>query len=148
MRLRWPPKGIVAEAKATRGDKSYIRRLCEIGYQSLLQWIMNRFNLTAGGFDAQAYRQELCTNSDHCKFDDVLRMVLDCAPEQVKKIRSLLDTMQTAGDIEYGVFDTEEALITCLLFDLQAGQHLHFVDGNNGGFWSASQALKKQKRKT
>jgi len=148
MRLRWPPKGIVAEAKTTRGDKSYIRRLCEIGYQSLLQWVMNRFNLIAGGFDARAYRQELCINSDHCKFDGVLRMVLDCGPEQVQEIRSLLDTMKTAGDIEYGVFDTEEALITCLLFDLQAGQHLHFVDGNNGGFWSASQALKKQMQKT
>ena len=144
MRLRWPPKGLVSEAKATRGSKSLARRLCRILYQSLIQWVMNRFNLSAGGFDADAYRRELCTNSDHCKFDDVLRMVLDCAPDQVTKIRALLDTLYQTGDIEFGVFDTEEALITCLLFDLESSQHLHFVDGNNGGLWSASQGLKQQ----
>ena len=144
MRLRWPPKGIIAEAKATRGTKTFLRRLCETGCQSLIQWTMNRYNLSTSGFDAETYRQELCTNSDHCKFDDVLRMVLDCTPEQVPEIKALLDTMKDAGEIEYGFFETEEALITCLLFDLQAGQHLHFVDGNNGGFWSASKDLKEQ----
>ena len=144
MRLRWPNKGLISEAKATRGSGSFSRRLGEILYQSLIQWVMNRFNLRASGFDAPAYRRELCTNSDHCKFDDVLRMVLDCSPEQVTKISALLETLHNSGDIDFGVFDTEEALITCLLFDLESSQHLHFVDGNNGGLWTASQALKQQ----
>ena len=84
------------------------------------------------------------TNSDYCKFDDVLRMVLDCTTEQVASIRELLDVMHASGQIDFGIFETEQALMTCLLFDLDSSQHLHLIDGDDGGFWSASKGYKVQ----
>ncbi|MFT5046053.1 MAG: hypothetical protein ACI8UP_003031 [Porticoccaceae bacterium] len=42
------------------------------------------------------------------------------------------------------LFETEQALMTCLLFDLNSSQHLHFIDGGNGGFCSASLEYKQQ----
>ncbi len=142
--IRWPPTGLVAEAKATRANKGYWRRLAEIYSQSLIQWISDHFNVQAGHYHAKRYRKELSRNNDFCRFDDVLRMVIDCSLAEVVQIRALLDQLHAAGDIDFGLFETEQALMTCLLFDLESSQHLHFIDGDNGGFSTAATALKQQ----
>ena len=144
MRFSWPPKGLAAEAKVTRAEKSYSQKIVELYVKSFIQWMLERFNLSAAGYNAPVYREELKTNSDYCKFDDVLRMVLDCTVEQVEQVCALLDRMHATGQVDFGLYETERALMTCLLFDLEASQHLHFIDGDNGGFYSASIGLKEQ----
>ncbi len=144
LQFSWPPKGLASEAKATRADKPYWHRFLEIYVKSFLQWVMERYGLSGGGYDAKVYRDEMRINSDYCKFDDVLRMVLDCTPVQVKKIRKILDLMHAKGELDFGFFETEQALMTCLLFDLESSQHVHFVDGDDGGFCSASLEFKQQ----
>ncbi len=142
MRFRWPPKGLVSEAKATRAAGTFMARLIKISIESLFQWVLERFDLSGGGYDAKSYRKEVRSNTDFCKFDDVLRMVLDCTPLQVEQIRLVLDEMHEQGGIDFGVFETKQALMTCLLFDLESSEHLHLIDGDDGGFWSASKGLK------
>ncbi len=144
LRFRWPPKGLAAEARATRAGSSFARRLAQLYLESFLQWMMELFDRQGGHYNPSVYREEIRTNSDFCKFDDVLRMVLDCTVEQVAGIRQLLDRMHAAGQIDFGIFETEKALMTCLLFDLESSQHLHFIDGDEGGFWSAAKEYKLQ----
>lgn len=144
LKFSWPPKGLMAEARATRAGKSYLRRLLEISASSFSQLLMERLRITIGAYHPQSYRNEMQTNSDYCKFDDVLRMVLDCTPQQVSDIRVILDEMHAAGDVVFGFFETEQALMTCLLFDLNSSQHVHFIDGDNGGLCSASLEYKQQ----
>jgi hypothetical protein len=144
LRLSWPPKGLVAEAKATRAGRFYVLHLVQLYIKSFIQWILERYKLRFAGYDAPVYKEEMRTNSDYCKFDDVLRMVLDCTVDQVAQVRSLLDQMHKAGDIDFGCYETERALMTCLLFDLKSSQHLHFIDGDDGGLYSASIGLKQQ----
>ncbi|ASJ70808.1 DUF3095 domain-containing protein [Granulosicoccus antarcticus] len=144
LRFRWPPKGLFAEAKATRAGKTLIRRLMEVYISSFNQWILELLQLKGGHYNPPAYQEEIRTNSDFCKFDDVLRMVLDCTNEQVVAIRELLEKMHASGQIDFGIFETEQALMTCLLFDLESSQHLHFIDGDEGGFWSAAKGYKVQ----
>lgn len=142
MRFNWPPTGLVSEAKATRAQRSFISRMTKITLQSFFQWILEKFDLNVGGYDAKTYRQELQSNSDFCKFDDVLRMVLDCSLQQVEQIESILNQMHEQGSIDFGLSKSKQALMTCLLFDLESSEHLHFIDGDDGGFWSASKGLK------
>jgi len=144
LKFKWPPKGLAAEAKVSRAGKSYWLRIAELYVKSLIHWALERFDLSGGGYDAVVYREELCKNSDYCKFDDVLRMVLDCTGEQVSDIRQLLEEMHAAGELDFGSFETKQAQITCLLLDLESSQHLHFVDGEDGGFYAASKELKQQ----
>ena len=143
MHFTWPPKGLIAEAKMTRGDRSFWSRLIELYVKSFIQFILERFDLDAAGYNAPIYREELRNSSDYCKFDEVLKMVLDCTEEQAQNIESLLQTMHADGVIDFGFFATEQALMTCLLFDLEASQHVHFVDGDNGGLYYASRDLKQ-----
>lgn len=144
LRFSWPPKGLSSEAKATRADKLYWQRFLEIYIKSFIQWVMERYALSRWGYDAKVYRDEMSTNSDFCKYDDVLRMVLDCTPTQVEKIKKILERMHLNDELDFGFFETEQALMTCLVFDLDSSQHVHFVDGDNGGFSSASREFKQQ----
>ena len=70
--------------------------------------------------------------------------MLYCTPTQVSDIRVMLDDMHATSDVDFGFFETEQALMTCLLFDLNSSQHLHFIDGDNGGFCAASLGYKQQ----
>ena len=145
MQLRWPPKGLAAEAKITRADKPRTKHVIQLYLKSLFQWFLNRFNLTAAAYNAPKYRDEIVKNSDYCKFDDALKMVLDCKTTQIEQIKVILTQMHADGDINFGLFETDRALMTCLLFDLDSSQHLHFIDGDNGGLYSAARELKMQR---
>jgi Protein of unknown function (DUF3095) len=49
-------------------------------------------------------------------------------------------------EIAYGLHVSDKALMTCLLFDLEAGRHVHLIDGWDGGFTLAARAMKAQIR--
>ena len=40
-----------------------------------------RFGISVGGFVPKTYMQQVVENSDFRKYDDGLRMILDCTPE-------------------------------------------------------------------
>ncbi len=48
---------------------------------TLFGYFIMRFGISVGGFVPKTYVQQLVENSDFRKYDDGLRMVLDCAPE-------------------------------------------------------------------
>ncbi len=144
MRFRWPPRGLKAEAKATHGGQGYMRRLLFLYWQSFLQWLLEVFDLQGGGYDAPVYRGELRENSDYRRFDDTLRMVLDCAPDEVAAIEAALAGFREQGLIAYGTHQADSALMTCLIFSLVESEHVHFIDGADGGFTMAARQLKEQ----
>ncbi|RED53821.1 hypothetical protein DFP90_101620 [Aestuariispira insulae] len=142
--FRWPPKGLAAEARATRGHQSYRRRYFKLLLESAIQWACNLLDLKAGDYRGHAYRQELKENSDFRRFDDMLRLVFDCSPAQVIQIRSMLEKERAEGQICFGTHESDEALMTCLVFSLAASEHVHFIDGADGGFWRAAIEFKRQ----
>ncbi len=46
------------------------------------------------------------------------------------------------GELKFGLHRSASALMTCLVFNLQQGEHIHFVDGSDGGFTAAATGLK------
>jgi hypothetical protein len=97
----------------------------------------------AGGFDGSSYPTELIQNTDFRKFDEALRMVLDVSGDQLSVIRAELESERGRGEIVYGIHTAPSALITCFV-KAYAGDHVHFVDGANGGYALAAKELKKQ----
>ena len=140
----WPPGGLKMEAILTKGGQSYLRRYLFLLYQSFVQSILERFNLSAGHYNAPQYRKELQTNADYRRLDDNLRLVLDCSRSQISRITQVLEQQHRLGKIAYGMHKTGQAQMTCLVFSLEHHEHIHFVDGSEGGFWTASQAYKNQ----
>ncbi len=144
MRFRWPPRGLHAEALATRGEGGYWRKLAFVSWQSLIQWVLERFDKEAGGYNAPVYRQELRDNSDYRRFDDTLRLVLDCTDRDVAVIERVLTSLRREGLIAFGLHQADSALMTCLVFSLTDSEHIHFIDGADGGFAVAAKQLKQQ----
>jgi hypothetical protein len=111
--------------------------------QSLIGRALVALGKTAGGFDGSAYPKELIENTDFRKFDEAIRMVLDVSAEQLGQIESDLGRLRAEGHIVYGMHRAPSALITCYLRSY-SGDHVHFVDGSNGGYALAARQLKAQ----
>jgi hypothetical protein len=112
--------------------------------QSLVVYVATRFRLRVGPFDAPRYLRELQLNADYRRFDDTLRLVVDCTPAQADAIERFLQDLHEKGAVAYGVHRSDAALMTCLVFSLESSDHLHFIDGSGGGFTLAAGQLKAQ----
>ena len=119
---------------------SYIRRAIEIVCCDLF---FNR-KWPAIGVDARHYERSTPKHADYRKFDDMLRMVLDCSIEQADAIDQLLGREHEAGRVCFGTHRSAHALMTCLVEHPSDGKHIHFVDGDSGGYAAAARQLKQQ----
>lgn len=146
MHFRWPPRGLSVEIRLTRGSAGWAARCRKLLLQSFIQWGLEKFDLSAGGYNAPAYREELRVNTDFRRFDGTLRIILDCDEGEQGRITEMLEERHRSGEILYGLHVAGSALMTCMVTDLGQGQHLHFVDGAEGGFALAAKGLKEQKR--
>jgi hypothetical protein len=143
LKIKWPPRTLGAEASSRGGNR--LRQLWSTALDSLIAYMMLRFNISGGGFDPRRYKKELISNSDFQKFDDLLRMVLDCTELQAKEIETLLGSLEERGHITFGTHRSAQALMTCLVFSSTQNQHLHFIDGAQGGYTLAAVSLKNKK---
>lgn len=89
------------------------------------------------------YIGELVDNSDFRKFDGVLRMVIDGSDTQSDEFEGFLESQFLAGCLVYGTHKSREALVTCLVQSYN-GNHIHFVDGSDGGYAMAARGLKQR----
>ena len=89
------------------------------------------------------YIGDMIDNSDFRKFDGMLRMVIDGSDAQYRALRAELDALHREGRLVFGLHPSREALLTCIVFS-HDGNHLHFVDGSDGGYAVAAGELKRQ----
>ncbi len=144
MTFRWPPRGLALEARATAGHRGFPRRYLAVLASSLIQFWCERLDRRAGSYNAPVYREELRSNTDFRKYDGILRMVLDVSETQAERIARYLARERDAGRLVYGAHLADTALMTCLVFSLERSQHLHFIDGSDGGFAMAAKKFKYQ----
>src|SRR3954463_9704500 len=78
--FRWPPGGAELEARAMRGG-SLLRRRAFVLANGLFAYLVMRFGISVGGFVPKTYVRQVVENSDFRKYDDGLRMILDCTLE-------------------------------------------------------------------
>jgi hypothetical protein len=138
--------GYSAEARVRSGAASgpaYDAAEADARKKSLIGRALIALGKSAGGFDGKAYPKELVENSDFRKFDEAIRMVLDLSEDQLGVIETALESARVAGELVYGVHRAPSALITCYLRSY-SGDHVHFVDGSDGGYALAARQLKKQ----
>lgn len=145
LHLSSSPRTLRGEARLRGGDSAFSRA-------KYMAWLLAvlalgryalRNKIRIGTFDGAAYRDEFVANTDARKFDNTLRMVLDSTPEKRVALEAYLEQRRKRGEIVYGVQVSSQALMTCLVFALE-GNHVHFVDGANGGYAVAAKQMKEQ----
>jgi hypothetical protein len=140
--LRWPPAGNEYEARAIRGGGSLFKRRAFVLANTLFGYVVLRFGIKVGGFVPKTYVQQVVENSDFRKYDDGLRMVLDCTPELERGLTQRLTAAAAAGVVRYGLHRQDAAMMTCFTPSALRSDHVHFIDGARGGYASAATALK------
>jgi len=143
LKLRWPPQGYDLEARASRraGESIGIRK-AKVLARTFLYFLIMRSGLRVGRFTPAKYTQELIENSDFRKFDDALRMVLDCTPQLAAEIEDCLKIAAAKGAVRYGAHRQDAAMMTCFTPSPVNPNHVHFIDGAQGGYALAASALK------
>ncbi len=136
-KLSFSPGSLRGEQKVRGGS------LLRIWALSLLGKFLMTFNLTAFGVQWGNYRKEVTRNSDFWKFDDALRFVIDVSAAQKRALSACLESRALKGEVAFGMHSSREALMTCLVFSY-AGNHVHFIDGGDGGYAMAAKQLKAQ----
>jgi hypothetical protein len=139
--LRWPPAGVEFEARAGRGGSLFKRRIGVLAH-TLFAYVIMRFGISVGGFVPKTYVQQVVENSDFRKYDDGLRMILDCTPELERGLTQRLAAAASAGVVRYGLHRQDAAMMTCFTPSALRSDHVHFIDGARGGYASAATALK------
>lgn len=140
--MRLTPESLGYEIRAGRGGARLARFRLWVVTRALFSYLVLRFGISVGGFVPGVYMQQLVENSDFRKYDDGLRMVVDCTPELARALEQRLGAAAAAGTICYGLHRQDAAMMTCFTPSALRSDHVHFIDGARGGYASAATALK------
>jgi len=136
--MRWPPQGVELESHAAPGDARW--RRAGVLARTFLYFLIMRCGIRIGSFVPKNYLREVVENSDFCKYDDGLRMILDCTSDLADQLDRRLAA--AAGTAVYGLHRQEAAMMTCFTPSPTRSDHVHFIDGAQGGYAAAATALK------
>lgn len=141
--LAWSREGLEVEARTQRGQgMSLVMSRIRTWLIGVATFLIFALGLRIGGFDPKRYRREQVENADFRKYEDGLRMTLDCAPALADRIESELATARQAGIADYGLHRQTAAIMTCIVPSVMQSNHVHFIDGASGGYAVAAAALK------
>ncbi len=111
--------------------------------RAILARVGTLLGIPIGGFHEARFRRELVENTDCRKFDDGLRMTVDCSSEFADVVDARLEEAQQRGACFFGTHRQLAANLTCFVPSPTQANHVHFVDGASGGYAFAAANLKR-----
>jgi len=118
-------------------------RIGKIKFFELIQtWFITSFGplyfLTNKG---KRYLKRLVEMSDTLVMDGRINTVISGTEEQRQKLFKILDELEAEGEIIYGFHISNASIMSCYVRDMK-DDHIHFVDGAEGGYTKAAGVLK------
>lgn len=103
---------------------------------------MMRLGVRQGSWNWGTYRTDLARACDFQKLEGSLRMVLVGGQRERERLLDWLAELENHG-LRWGAHVSRTALVTCAVRDY-GSDHIHFVDGSDGGYALASVDLKRR----
>ncbi|WP_171124202.1 MULTISPECIES: DUF3095 domain-containing protein [unclassified Ruegeria] len=139
--MNWPPPGLDIDAHVSRRGRNLTLQKLGLLAQNLLIYLLFKVGRPMGDFQPEHYQQMVSRNADYRKFDDGLKMTLDCDEATLSQIRIMLEQARGQGKIRYGLHAQDEAMMTCFVPSATRDDHVHFIDGASGGYAQAAAAM-------
>ena len=137
-------QGLLLEGKVKRKRGWAGIATLKVAVQTAAVMAFDRAGQKLGPFDPEHYRKWVARNTDFRKFEDGLRMTVDCSAETADTLDRLLAGAEAEGIVDYGLHRQDAALMTCIVPSPLRDDHLHFLDGAGGGYALSAQALKQR----
>lgn len=93
----------------------------------------------------KTYLTRLVEMSDTLVIDGKINTVISGTEQQRLQLEAALNTLEQAGRIHYGFYVSRESVMSCYVRDMK-DDHIHFVDGAEGGYTKAAGILKLKLR--
>ena len=116
--------------------------IIRVFFEMLITRILDFTGWKLPGINFRRYKASMIEHSDYRKFDESLRLVIDCTLEMSLKIKNGLELEN--DHIFYGIHESDSALMTCFMQTMETSGHIHFIDGNHGGYALAAKSMKAQ----
>jgi len=148
LRMTFAPDKLATEQRVrTHGDSLLDRLLYwpKLWLQNTLGVLFIATDWTTSETQWGNYREDMESHTDYRKMDGTLRQVLAGTVDQRTELEAYLQEQYEQGNLIYGLDTSDAAMITCLVFQYEK-EHVHFVDGADGGYAHAARALKERER--
>jgi hypothetical protein len=89
------------------------------------------------------YLNKLVEMSDTLVIDGRINTVISGTEQQRLDLQTALNRMEDANEILYALYVSKESVMSCYVRDLE-DDHIHFVDGSEGGYTKAASILKNK----
>lgn len=89
------------------------------------------------------YLLQLVDMSDTLVIDGKINTVISGTISQREKLQTALNELENEGHINYGLFVSKESVMSCYVRSMNEN-HIHFVDGAEGGYTKAAGMLKRK----
>jgi hypothetical protein len=146
MRMTFSPRLLSHEWRVRTSQRPWRQRLgyfAEMYFRCAAGTYLFARDLDTAATQWSRYRDELVENTDFRKFDGMLRMLIDGSEQQYAQLIAYLEDEYRAGRLAYGTSKSRQALVTCIVRSYN-GNHMHFVDGSDGGYALAARELKQR----
>jgi Protein of unknown function (DUF3095) len=89
------------------------------------------------------YLTQLVDMSDTLVIDGRINTVISGTATQRGQLEAALNELELKGFIKYGLFVSKESVMSCYVRSMDEN-HIHFIDGSDGGYTKAAGMLKKK----
>ncbi len=123
----------------------------KFGASSLWKMIKSVFDYIIGKMylifkeDGRSYLESLVEHTDTLVVDGRINTVITGTEENRIALENDLNRLESEGLIQYGLAVCKESIMSCYVQDRKSN-HIHFVDGSEGGYTRAASVLKKKLR--
>ena len=143
LQARWPPKGLLREARARKRNKPLWLTTLAVALETYVAYLFVKNKWSLGKFSAEKYRRDVLKGAvDFARSGQSLALVFDCPVDRIDMVRDYLEARMERGELQYGMHVSDHAVMTCLVTSATADKHVHFVDGGDGGYTKAATQLK------
>jgi len=91
--------------------------------------------------EGKSYLLKVSQLSDTLMIDGSINTVISGNQDQIDELVTYLDSLETDKKINYGIHVTHASVMSCYVED-RKDNHIHFVDGTDGGYTAAAKIFK------
>lgn len=91
------------------------------------------------------YLNKLTQLTDTLMLDGNINTIFSGTSAQIKQLTTYLDQREATGELRYGMHVTGASVMSCYVLDHDE-DHVHFVDGTEGGYTAAARMFKRKGR--
>lgn len=117
------------------------------GARNFKFFLKRTFSTAVGKFylrfneEGQQYLNTLIELTDTLVLDGRINTVISGVAEQHDELEHFLNGLEARKEVHFGTHRSKESIMSCYVRD-RKDQHIHFVDGGDGGYTKAARVLK------